>query len=155
MVITYQKGLLHKNEYDTIIHAQAIHGQNILLAGKCYGHMRVLLVNSEGRLLDVINTMITRIPKKQVSHKRHWALGTRARVTLRLAMPMNYAYGSAVTEAMSFLLPCIPDLITCVNEYVSFTTTIVTKHITPGNISYHITTHHHYHYHYNHHHRTS
>ena len=61
-------------------------------------------------------------------------------------MPMNYAYGSAVTEAMSFLLPCIPDLITCVNEYASFTTTIVTKHITPGNISYHITTHHHYHY---------
>ena len=69
MVITYQKGFLHKDEYDTIIHAQAIHGRNILLAGKCYGHMRVLLVNSHGRLLDVINTMITRTPKKQVSHK--------------------------------------------------------------------------------------
>ena len=147
MVITYQKGLLHKNEYDTIIHAQAIDGQNILLAGKCYGHMRVLLVNSEGRLLDVINTMITRIPKKQVSHKRHWALGTRARVTLRLAMPMNYAYGSAVTEAMSFLLPCIPDLITWVNEYASFNNNCSHKTHHPGKhiISHHIWAHHHHH----------
>ena len=61
LVLNYTYGSLHKFYYDSLQHATAVHGEHILVEGTSYRRIRILLINHKGAIIDVCNTLCTRV----------------------------------------------------------------------------------------------
>ena len=65
----HAQGNLSLKNYLSLEHARKERGDNLIILGACYGHIRAILRDHTGKIKDIINTLVERVPDSDVTNK--------------------------------------------------------------------------------------